>query len=620
MAACLVALVACGSVSVAQGGAHDHDHGHDPLHVHDHGPGDAAPERTAPWPASLVDRVARLPVQDQGRVKPLSTFADFTLLRLHGRRSIELPSGERLSATEWLLDVLLFPHRAAEVPLFTVADSAAVQALGLDVSSKDKRDRWSFEELRPGVPRLFELAHDWGALEPKQRTAVQDQVVALAPAVETFMGLGGYLDFAHMFLPRPVGARFEALFGSVEAVRFSDVVAHGPQLRAAYDELAESDDPLDVESFRSLDGLLRLASDVARASAGLALVPAADADWTPLDEGRGSKVPEWTTPAELLGAALARKPVAPEQLALLRGLEDLAAAAEDPAAVEAAVGRVAAASARLTEARGDAAKVPLEVAYYRAKPLLWGLVAFLAAFVAAAVMWLRPRAVWPYRAVNVLAGLGWLALTGAIVARCVIRGRPPVSTLYETVLFVTAVAVALGLAIEAIGRRRVSVSCAALLGAVGLFLANGYETFDKQDTMPALVAVLDTNFWLATHVTTITIGYAAGMFAALLGSVYLLGRLFLGRRLSREFYSGTARMVYGTICFGLLFSIVGTILGGIWANDSWGRFWGWDPKENGALLICLTQTAILHGRLGGLLKEHGICAAAAFGGTVVAFS
>jgi ABC-type transport system involved in cytochrome c biogenesis permease subunit len=138
--------------------------------------------------------------------------------------------------------------------------------------------------------------------------------------------------------------------------------------------------------------------------------------------------------------------------------------------------------------------------------------------------------------------------------------------------------------------------------------------------MPSLVAVLDTNFWLSTHVTSVTIGYSAGMLAALLGSFYLLAKTFGFRRDERSFYSGLSRMVYGVLCFGVIFSTVGTILGGIWANDSWGRFWGWDPKENGALLIVLTQLVILHARMGGYLKEHGVCAAAALGGTVVAFS
>src|SRR6185436_6892878 len=114
---------------------------------------------------------------------------------------------------------------------------------------------------------------------------------------------------------------------------------------------------------------------------------------------------------------------------------------------------------------------------------------------------------------------------------------------------------------------------AAVLGVIGLFVANGYETLDKQDTMPSLVAVLDTNFWLATHVTAITIGYSAGMLAAALASFYLLGKLFGWKRHEPDTRRKLARTVYGVLCFAMIFSTVGTILGGIWANDSWGRFW-----------------------------------------------
>jgi hypothetical protein len=110
------------------------------------------------------------------------------------------------------------------------------------------------------------------------------------------------------------------------------------------------------------------------------------------------------------------------------------------------------------------------------------------------------------------------------------------------------------------------------------------------------------------------------MLAALLANIYIFSKLFRVRRSDRGYYSGLARMVYGVIAFAVIFSTVGTILGGIWANDSWGRFWGWDPKENGALLIVLSQLAILHGRMGGYLREHGVCVAAALAGMIVAFS
>ncbi len=274
----------------------------------------------------------------------------------------------------------------------------------------------------------------------------------------------------------------------------------------------------------------------------------------------------------------------------------------------------------MAEARGEYGKIDLEISYYKAQLLTWSLVCFVLSFVVAAFLWLRPKSRVLYTVTSAGVLVASLLLVATIVFRCVIRGRPPVSTLYETVLFVTAVGTLIALALEWINRARIAVSAAALLGMVGVFIANGYETLDKKDTMPSLVAVLDTNFWLATHVTAITVGYSAGLLAALLGSIYLISRAARVRRGDRAYYSALSRMVYGVLCFGLIFATVGTILGGIWANESWGRFWGWDPKENGALLIVLTQIVILHARMGGYLREHGLCMAAALGGTVVAFS
>lgn len=132
--------------------------------------------------------------------------------------------------------------------------------------------------------------------------------------------------------------------------------------------------------------------------------------------------------------------------------------------------------------------------------------------------------------------------------------------------------------------------------------------------------MLDTNFWLSTHVTIVTIGYAAGLLAAGIAHVYVLGKLFKIKLEDKAFYRTITRMTYGVICFGLLTSFVGTVLGGIWANYSWGRFWGWDPKENGALMIVLCNLAILHARMGGYIREIGIHLAAIFAGSVVAFS
>jgi ABC-type transport system involved in cytochrome c biogenesis permease subunit len=162
-----------------------------------------------------------------------------------------------------------------------------------------------------------------------------------------------------------------------------------------------------------------------------------------------------------------------------------------------------------------------------------------------------------------------------------------------------------------------------VMGIIGMFLAGRYELKEVAsagDTMASVVAVLDTNYYLAIHVTTITMGYAGGLLAAAIAHVWILGQFFGYRRDDKDFYKSITRMIYGIICFCLLFSIFGTIMGGVWANDSWGRFWGWDPKENGALLICIWQLLVLHARMGGYIKDRGMAVMAIVGGVVVSVS
>jgi ABC-type transport system involved in cytochrome c biogenesis permease subunit len=122
----------------------------------------------------------------------------------------------------------------------------------------------------------------------------------------------------------------------------------------------------------------------------------------------------------------------------------------------------------------------------------------------------------------------------------------------------------------------------------------------------------------------VTFGYCAGLFAWLLATVWLVALPFVSRlqAAGREvaWHSSLIRSVYGVVVFGLLFSLVGTILGGIWANYSWGRFWGWDPKENGALVIVLWQLVIVHARLGGMIRDLGLALLTVVLGSVVVFS
>jgi ABC-type transport system involved in cytochrome c biogenesis permease subunit len=137
--------------------------------------------------------------------------------------------------------------------------------------------------------------------------------------------------------------------------------------------------------------------------------------------------------------------------------------------------------------------------------------------------------------------------------------------------------------------------------------------------MEMMQAVLDTNFWLSTHVTCVTLGYTTTFVAGLMGIVYIAVGLttnMLRKTGSADF----ARAIYGVLCAGMFLSFVGTVLGGLWADYSWGRFWGWDPKENGALLIVIWIALILHARWAGLIKHRGLAVLSVLGIVVTSWS
>jgi ABC-type transport system involved in cytochrome c biogenesis permease subunit len=196
-----------------------------------------------------------------------------------------------------------------------------------------------------------------------------------------------------------------------------------------------------------------------------------------------------------------------------------------------------------------------------------------------------------------------------LVLRMLILQRAPVSTLYETFVFVALIAVGIALLLECLAYNILGLLVASVSGYLLLSIAGRYAM--DGDTFRVLQAVLDSNFWLSTHVVTITMGYAICCVAGLLGHVYLFQSVY--PKVSEGTLKQTARLIYGVLAAGLLFSFLGTILGGIWADQSWGRFWGWDPKENGALLIVLWCATLFHARMGGMIRDWGFAAGAIFG-------
>ncbi|MEJ1972314.1 MAG: cytochrome c biogenesis protein CcsA, partial [Lacunisphaera sp.] len=287
---------------------------------------------------------------------------------------------------------------------------------------------------------------------------------------------------------------------------------------------------------------------------------------------------------------------------------------DQPAAFNAAVHEYRAALERQIPAllrKGDA-----ESRFGAAQPFYTSAELYVVAFLLAVFSWLK----WPEtlgRAAFRVVVVAWLLATAGIVLRMWLEGRPPVTNLYSSALFIGWGAVALCLVLEAIYRNAIGSVAAGLIGFAALVIAHHLSL--SGDTLEMMRAVLDSNFWLSTHVVTVTIGYSATFLAGFLALIYL-GRGVFTRSLDGKTAAALAGMVYGIVCFATLFSFVGTVLGGIWADQSWGRFWGWDPKENGALIIVLWNALILHARWGGLVRQRGLMGLAVFGNIVTAWS
>lgn len=257
-------------------------------------------------------------------------------------------------------------------------------------------------------------------------------------------------------------------------------------------------------------------------------------------------------------------------------------------------------------------KARFEAWFNHVEPFYVCSVLYVFAFLLTAIFWLT-RAAPLNRSALALIALTFVVHTAALAARIHISGRPPVTNLYSSAVFIGWFVVLAALLLEPLIKHGFGNVVGAVAGFATLLIAHFLA--EEGDTFAVLQAVLDTQFWLATHVVCITIGYATTYIAGLLAIIQIL---HFG--LTPEQRKTLSKAVYGVVCFATFFSFVGTVLGGLWADDSWGRFWGWDPKENGALMIVLWNALVLHARWGNMVRERGLAMLAVFGNIVVSWS
>lgn len=632
------------------------------------------------WDKETIAVWEKLPIQDGGRIKPLYTFAKYELLRTRGMESLRLKlkapdpaTGKKtrdLTAIQWLMDSLFHPETAKQYPCFTVDDGEALVRVGL-TPHPAKRDQYSYNELIPARDQLARLQDDVD--RRKQEAKDQNNKAQIdhleEMAANLARNLGAYesilqamaplrrkleilpnmpdADLAKLSPSIPTSTAIqllqknsvwqqlsttltqqsapdpteEAMMNIISMVReseawktksprsFAEMGKFGPALEGW---LKENDEL--VKKREGLATVVNLAPFMIldmKGSSRLTIVP-------PLD-GKGAT---WHPVGDIPKKILNNSDGKDLYLTLLQKGEQAVQAASG-SDYQKGIASFGQALRDHSKAIADTDTVHYELLYRKADLLSKAKIAFFLIFILVAVCWLAPNARWSrglFKVMQWAIFLPLLAIVATFIWRLLIGCWAPVTNLYETIPWITLVAAGLAVFSEFIFKNKLALGIGAFLGGCGMFMAGAFEASEAADTIRSLEAVLRSSFWLWTHVLCEVIAYGSFIVGSAFSIVYIIARSFDLPRTYSEFFKMLTSCAFGILCFTLLFVLVGTVLGGIWGNYSWGRFWGWDPKENGALVITLWCLAVVHMRLGGWIKEFGLHIMNVLGLATVVFS
>lgn len=501
--------------------------------------------------------VKQLPVQHDGRVKPLDTVARNALLILHGSQTLKYQGG-KISAIEWLLKVLMEPKEARQIQLIRVDHPDLLHLLG---ESQKGRRYFSIAQLEPQFSTLYQIASTAEKMGEKQRDSFQQASLVLWQQVSI------YLSLSNTFWISGIDNIPEELVGYMQEI-----------------------ENVNSETLEWFNKRYQFLSDIA------------NFDVLPPSEGETS---EWLNMGKGLLKGGQDRAFHPDILNY--ALMIAAFQAKDLSSFQKHLNKLTNFSHRKTK---------FEVLYNQIQPFIICCFFYVVVFVFSLLSnfsklkMLKKFAFYLFIATFVLQTIG-------LGARMYIEGRPPVTNLYSSAIFIGWGAVFFSLILEFFQKNSIGCIVGSIIGSSTLIIA--HHLGGNGDTIQVMRAVLNSNFWLSTHVVTISLGYSATFLSGTLAVCYIFRGLFT-KTFERKNAVQMAKSIYATICFSAFLSFIGTILGGFWADQSWGRFWGWDPKENGALLIILWNVLILHARIGGFIKNRGLMILAVFGNIVTALS
>ena len=467
--------------------------------------------------------IGDIPLQDEGRIKPLDTFARNHLLAFYGKRSIkELDMG----ATDWIINLILNPENGRDQKIFNIRNPEVASSLFLDWTNEHK---YSFNQITPGLSEQSSMLEMIDQKDASDRTVFEKQLYEISRNI----------------------LRFEEI-SYLKALKF---------------------------------------------------IPPSD----------NSESGEWLSPFDFILKGI---PANENQEAMLNSLQMYLAnrLSGNNLEMSSALNRYEMALSTFQGINIKVDNLKKETWMNRVNLFYISLGLYLLSFIFLSISWMI-KPILLNRVAYLLLISGTIMHGYGIFLRMQIMERPPVTTLYESVIFVSLIIMTLAVLLEYFRKDGLGIFVGSVSGSVLHYVGFSYAA--DGDTLGMLVAVLNSNFWLATHVTTITIGYGASLMAGCVGHLYLIQEI---RGVNSASLKSIFNNLFGITLLALFFTLFGTILGGIWADQSWGRFWGWDPKENGALLIVLWQLMMIHMRLSGLAKPKEFALGMALNNIIVALA
>ncbi|PCI99492.1 MAG: hypothetical protein COB14_06340 [Alphaproteobacteria bacterium] len=531
--------------------------------------------------------IARLPILHEGRIKPLDSFARIQLRTFSGKES---------GALAWLIETLFDPVRAETRPVLKIINPEILTILHLE---RRKNKLYSYKEisevLRTKQKMILSIVGadeaDW-SVQQRELITLQKNAISLQNLLGSLTLILPLSTTLPDSLPAPFKPYTRRTLSFIETLELQDILqATLKDIIAEKDHNIETYTPAE-QALAHLSFTLSLLQETRRNSDVFKVIPT--------DNGG------WLSPWESLSAS---------ENTQLKYWQDLSAAyygSDMKTWDDTARNLYIHVTSNTAQIRPKALNA--EYYYNLYPPFFISFIACLIGMTALITSLFRSNALQMAAASTALLGSFICQLCG-IALRIFILDRPPVSTLYETILFASLITTLYAL----IAYRRDKKILWLWLGlSLAIFLhILGFSHNLNGDSFVMLIAVLNTNFWLTTHVLCITAGYAFCALTSILAHYTLIKSRWNGGGIpDNTLFKSTLTAAL----LALFFATIGTVLGGIWADQSWGRFWGWDPKENGALLIVLWLIWIIHGRISGQMKQHAVLCGFSYLSVILALS